>query len=461
MADERIRVFLSSPMNNSAWRNLRESVITLFEHSALKDLFDLRYIENQSGDTPAEIYDPIAKDCHATVTLFKDEIRPDVKKELSSAKNAGRPIIAFQEKGGKLSEEDKNFVRDHLYPATTVCNYSSMDDLFKKIKSGLIGLLARRLELRNDEEKLTKVMGELMAKSLPENKALLMFAAFANNTSQHQTALPLFTHAVASRPNDDELFIAMMALAVTADSRIPAPLGDHDAMMAWLVTEDSLTLPPKGDLDRLAALADKNDNAALVLSSLKYRHGDASHPQTVKVAGWLKKKSSAWATIAKLDQLIQRMDDAVEFSVNEIVEIHRQVKKIKKSLDSIRVDEIDIFSWVEAELNKRLPATPVKLDDADIPDVEACWICMLRENMKNNGGVVPLSGEDVVPLSAELGGLEDLLKVHLYGKYPGPEWYDFHFGGLTRTCKGCGNVHHGNETIFAPLHPQDTFKGTE
>lgn len=422
MADERIRVFLSSPMNTPEWRNLRESVIALFEHSALKDVFDLRYIENQSGDVPAEIYNPVAKDCHATVTLFNDEIRPDVKKELASAKSAGRPIIAFQEKGGKLSEEDKKFLKDHLYSATTVGSYSSMDDLFKKIKSGLIGLLARRLELRNDEEKLTAVLGEAMVKSLPDDKVLFMFAAFAHTTSQHQAALPLLSHAVASRPKDDELFIAKMALTATSNP---------------------CTLPPKEDLDRLAAVANTNDSAALVSASLKYRHASTDLPQTAKVADWLKKQSPAWTAVAKLDDLTRRLEDAVEFSVNEAVDAHRQIQIIAKSLSPIRVNGIGIFSWAQEYLEKRLEAVPVELNEADVPDVEACLNCMPRDD-----------GE-FVHLSSELGTLYDILLEQLYADHPGPEWCDFEFRGLKQTCGGCHGDVDETDDVFESLHSED------
>ncbi len=404
-------------MSSENWTSLREALLALFEVSTLGEIFEARAIEGYSGDPPKGIYVSLLKDSQLMIVLFSDDIRPGVKDEIETALADGKPIVAFREKGKKLSATDEQFVKDKLYPATTVEQYSSVKDLFEKIRKSLVGLVVRRLNARLEAEKLTDFVGASMKETTPGTDMLLSFASFAAQTAQNERVVPLISEAVKANPMDDDLFLAKMGLTTTAYRPI------------------ELT---KEDADRLLALARNDERAAFVLAALKFSTRYEKLLASADLSKWLKKDSPQWKAVKKFAEF--SVEGKPEHTVKEVAATFQGIKRTVQVLDKIEVAGIKIFSPAGSQMESHVQKVSVELSEENIPGVPCCLNCMPRD-----------SGEFVI-LSKELGSLRDLLDEKLYDEYPGPEWSEYEFSGLNATCGHCGTELDGSDDVYEDYH---------
>jgi hypothetical protein len=84
-------------------------------------------------------------DCHIVLVVFSNKLPQGVRNEIVTAVKYKRFMLAFQREGSKMDASSKLFLKNQMYAATTVGTFTSLTDLFAKIRLSLLGLLVRRL----------------------------------------------------------------------------------------------------------------------------------------------------------------------------------------------------------------------------------------------------------------------------------------------------------------------------
>lgn len=474
-------------MREDEWLTHREAIIALFSRTQLATWCELDCLENESGESPQDVYTRKIKNCHFLLVLIGDTIPAGVKDEIRIAKELNKPILIYRQKGKSLSEEDEKFLKDDVYRETTVATYSSIGDLLTKIEQSLLHFIIRRLEDNRESKNLAKITAveldkasaappapepsgvatmEMAAEAtatllMPKTSGasavevaeasaaqaslelsgtdkpiigkagkgqLLAFAAACSKVSQQSIAVPTIERAIKACPNDIELFQSLNALKLSANPVIGIPDGDGERLMSMA----------SHDVESFAL--------ACAVSIITDRY-EASTLE-VPILTELDDKQEQVEALIEIAHLFSAFFISGDASPETINQHYKRMNELLETLDCIKpIQGIDVFENVCRIVRKAFQT--VSITNEFIPKVECCLNCM------------PWDGGEPVELTASRGSLEELTLENLYGTFPDVEWCNFVIHNISTHCQGCGSELTEHDDAYESMADEPDEDGNE
>jgi len=131
---DKIKFFLSSPMNNPHMVDVRKAIKSYFDRS---ELYQLVCIDDTAGAvSPRGKYSSEIASSDAFIMILNEDYREAVQDEFEIAQNYGKPVFVFI-KHGQLDDKQQEFKSNVIKNPVTYMNYLNVEDLINGIERTL------------------------------------------------------------------------------------------------------------------------------------------------------------------------------------------------------------------------------------------------------------------------------------------------------------------------------------